>query len=204
MKIAVTGFGAFPGVAVNISESLISAWQTAPPQWGVEVELSVLPTSYQRAGDEVARIVTESRPDLLIMLGVAPMAGTLRIERFALNIDDSKSPDADGDVRMGRAIVAGKAMALSTAIDVASLRDAAVARGLEADVSNHAGTYVCNHAYYRALLAARRRSHRTRVLFIHLPNAVDADKAERIRVLEHCKAAVDGVVRDLIGNAEGA
>lgn len=182
MKLLVTGFGAFPGVPVNASERLVGAWRHDRPDWPFDdMRFEVLPTCYEIAGARISQLLREFQPDLALLLGVATTSGTIRLERFALNIDDSPAPDEAGALRRGLVIAPDGPQALKTPIDLDGLRAALIQEGIDAEISNHAGSYVCNHTYYSALLAASRLDWHCEVMFVHTPGihqiATDQERA---------------------------
>ena len=103
------------------------------------------------------------------MLGVAENRKSIGLERFALNIQDYSIEDNGGHKRVGRKIARNGPDAIATSVDVAKLCQLLRRRGLICDVSNHAGTFLCNEVYYRALNKARKSKHPTNILFVHLP-----------------------------------
>ena len=170
MKLLVTGFGPFPGVPFNSSDALVSGWIRNRPDWHFDdLRFEVLPTAYEAAGTRVAELLREFRPARALLLGVAGADCGIRMERFALNIDDGAAPDEAGQRRQARSIVAGAPDALRTMLDLEQMHGALIDQGVNAEISNHAGAYVCNHAYYCALHAAAAMMPPCKVLFVHLP-----------------------------------
>jgi pyroglutamyl-peptidase len=170
MGALFTGFGAFPGVSVNPTELLIARWQRSLERRPTnQCECYVLPTEYRGSEAAIRDLLDRHNPRLLIMLGVKPSAATISLERYALNIDDSSAPDAAGEIRDGTPISTGGPEALMTSIDLIALRNGMLAREYSIEISNHAGTYVCNHAYYHALNLVESENRPTQVLFVHVP-----------------------------------
>jgi len=169
MRILVTGFGKFPGVAVNTSELVVSRFAADAPGWPFDaMRFEVLPTRYEAAEVLVRELMGEFKPDRVLLLGVAETPTTARLERFALNIDDAASPDEGGVLRKGVTILAGGPAAFATAVDLQRLLADLLEAGVRAEISNHAGSYVCNHVYYTALSEAVAAGA-GQVLFMHVP-----------------------------------
>jgi pyroglutamyl-peptidase len=170
MKLLVTGFGAFPGVPANLTGTLVAEWQNKHPNWPFsEMYFEVLPTSYERAGASVSALIKDLHPDFVLMLGVGDVRAMVQLERFAVNIDDCIVADVFGLVREGLTIASDCPAALKTPIDVSRLRQLLALKDIFSEISNHAGTYVCNHAYFVALREAALVKKPTNVLFAHLP-----------------------------------
>ena len=174
MKLLTTGFGEFPGVPINLTGDLVAEWRENQPNWPFSaMYFEVLPTSYEHAGARVARLIQDLDPDHVLMLGIGGVRGTIQLERFAVNIDDSILADVFGEVRQGLPIASDCPAALMTRTDLVRLRDLLVSKGTLAEISNHAGSYVCNHAYFVALREAALAKKLTRVLFAHLPGGYE-------------------------------
>ena len=170
MKTLLTGFGAFPGVPINPTDLLISGWRLHPERRpSHECECHTLPTEYAASEQAICQLLTRQDPRLLIMTGVKECAPSISLERFALNIDDCVIADATGEVREAREIRLGGPGALTTTVDLGGLRNVMVAREYNIEISNHAGTYVCNHAYYTALDLVQSQRRDTDVVFVHFP-----------------------------------
>jgi len=172
MNVLITGFSPFPGVPTNPTQLLIEDFRLKPPRLiagPIDLAFEVFETEYALAGDRIQTLLQSVKPEFLLLLGVAESHRSFAIERFALNIDDSPSPDAGGDVRRGRRIEKNGPAAYQTKVDVDKLREYLVRDEVHAEISNHAGAYVCNHAYYVALHIVETLRLSTRVLFVHVP-----------------------------------
>ncbi len=164
MAILVTGFEPFGGADINPSADLARALSGT-----VDVAAEILPTSFFGSGPRLLSLMDQYRPSLILMFGVHEEAVRPRLERVALNFDHAEIADNDGDQRQSCPIRDGAALALETSVNVAATREALAARGHTVDISHHAGTYVCNHAYYMALDYLARSKSKTPCLFIHIP-----------------------------------
>ena len=179
MKVLITAFDAFEGIPVNPSALMlegIAALCRDGILTGIETRL--LPTAYESAGRIMSELIGSLEPDVVIATGVAQFRQNITIERVALNLDDADAPDNAGEIRRGSPIDPSGALALKTSCDVAGLSEMLRRAGYRAEVSNHAGTYVCNHVYYCALAAGAGRQ--PVCVFVHVPNAGDAASAWQI------------------------
>jgi len=159
MKILLTGFEPFGALALNPSELVVRALADRP---GI-VASAVLPTVYGQAGDRLMALIERERPDLVLMTGVAAKRAEISLERVALNLEDADKPDNAGVRRGGSFIEPGAPLARATTLDLSPPLAALRARGMPAAISNHAGAFICNHVYYRALGTGIAS------LFVHLP-----------------------------------
>jgi pyroglutamyl-peptidase len=162
--LLLTGFGAFPGVVVNPTERIATAlqgWRT--PGWHVQV--AVLPVAWQRARADVAALVAARDPALIVHLGVAGEAQTLRLEARAVNVLQFRVPDVDGLQPQDGAVVPDAPAEHATDLDVDALVAQLLQQGVAVERSTDAGLYVCNATYFSSLHAFGGH----RVLFVHVP-----------------------------------
>jgi len=166
--VLLTGFEPFGGETTNPSWSTV---QEVARNWGgpekiVAVELPVDFAAVDRALlDALERV----RPDLVICVGQAGGAAALAVERIAINVDDARIPDNHGFQPIDEPVVVGAPAAYFSTLPI----KAAVAElgrlGVPAVVSQSAGTYTCNHVYYR--LMHELEGTDVRGGFVHVPFA---------------------------------
>ena len=113
--------------------------------------------------------------DFALHLGQSSQTGRIELEAIGLNIggEPSQSPDEF------QPLVAGGPAAHRTSLPLA--RWAALLRedGIPAQVSYHAGTYLCNAVLYLSQHLAAEQRLKTRSTFIHLPLAPSQVLGER-------------------------
>ncbi|WP_119419501.1 pyroglutamyl-peptidase I [Desertibaculum subflavum] len=172
MKVVVTGFEPFGEHAENPSR-LIVRRLGAEGVAGFDLVTAELPTVFAAAGAEIRRLLDAHRPDLLLSIGVASNRSVISVERIGLNLDDTALPDNAGFATEARPIVTSGPLALAATLPVLAMRAAIGRLGLPVEVSNHAGTYVCNHVLYAALHHAAAKGHATRIGFLHVPQVID-------------------------------
>lgn len=194
MKILLTGFNSFSGVRVNPSDLVVRAVARQKQPVNVDLITAVLPTEYEAATRKLRGLLRKHRPDAVLCLGVAQRREKISLERVALNLDDEVTPDNGGVVRRGSKIERrGPDLYWSSlpllALERALKRQRNRAR-IEVAISNHAGAFLCNHAFY----IARHETARGRVPvpcgFIHLPG-LRGRKAFRDRQLRGMIQAVE-------------
>jgi pyroglutamyl-peptidase len=197
-RLLVTGFGPFPGTPRNPSAA-IAQRVAASPRWrrlNVETRCVILPTTYGTIGEHLDPAFAEA-PDAVLMIGVAGRARRVRIERRAVNRASLLLPDAAGRRPTGLTLSDGAAARIGRA---APLRVRALLRRhrVRCGISQDAGRYLCNAAYYRALAAP------VPVLFIHIPKPPraarrrTADSVRRLSWEERLAAALADVAIQLL------
>lgn len=166
LKVLITGFEPFGGYSEN------SSWEVAQQVTscgieGAEIVAEQLPVSFARVGEVLRSAIELHTPDLVIMLGQSAVADRIKLERVALNMMDSAMGDNDGVKPDEEPICEGEESALFTSLPIKRLRSAIEAKGINVKISNSAGLYVCNCAYYEALRLCKERA--MQAIFIHLP-----------------------------------
>ena len=167
MKILVTGFDPFGGEKVNPAleavKSLPSVIHVAEIRW-VEI-----PTVFYQSAEVLEAEIVRYQPDVVLCIGQAGGRASLTPERVAINQDDARIPDNDGNQPIDTPIrLDGEAAYFST-LPIKAMVQAIKEVGLPATVSNTAGTFVCNHLMYQALYLADKKFLNMRAGFMHIP-----------------------------------
>jgi pyroglutamyl-peptidase len=168
--VLLTGFDPFGG------ESLNPSWQAVQSLHhkriaGHRVVAAQLPTVFDASLRELARLLGEHRPALVICVGQAGGRAAISLERVAINVNDARIPDNADAQPVDTPVVAGAPSAYFSSLPIKAMLQALQGAGLPAEVSQTAGTFVCNHVFYGLMhqLATRRGFRRTRGGFIHVP-----------------------------------
>ena len=94
------------------------------------------------------------------------MRSAVTPERVAINVDDARIPDNNGCQPVDAPIVPGGPAAYFATVPVKDMVRAIREAGVPSELSNSAGTYVCNHLLYQVLHHA---APGVRAGFIHVP-----------------------------------
>ena len=166
-RILLTGFTPFGNEDVNPSWEAVRVLD-GTPIGGHVVVARLLPTAFAESQRELALLMDEVEPAILLGVGQAGGRSRVSIERVAINVQDARIPDNAGAQPIDVAVVADGPAAYFSTLPIKAMLKALLAAGLPAEVSNTAGTFVCNHVAYLMLhLAALRRD--ARAGFIHIP-----------------------------------
>lgn len=187
--VLLTGFEPFGGEKVNASAEVARHLHGAVIG-GHRVQAAILPCVFGAAITELKRQLRTVRPALVVCLGQAAGRAEITPERVALNVDDARIPDNAGRQPVDRPVVRGGPAAHWSTLPVKAIVHALQGRGIPAAVSQTAGTFVCNHAFY-GLMHALRRQRRVRGGFIHLP--ILPEQARRGQPSLPLEVAVTGV-----------
>ena len=170
ITVLLTGFGPFAGASFNPTTALPGrlAARRRPALAGVKRIAHVFRTSYAAVDRDLPALIARTRPDVVLLFGVATRTNYLRIETRARNARSVLFSDVDGHRPNKIAIANGAAGSLVGGAPHPVLLAALRAKGLPARLSHSAGRYLCNFVYWRALAAAHGRQAPL-VQFIHVP-----------------------------------
>lgn len=169
MKILLTGFDPFGGESTNPSWEAVKELDTS--ELGADVIKLQVPTSFNRAVPSLRVAMEEHRPDVVLCIGQAGGRSALTPERVAINLDDARIPDNDGLQPEEDKILPEGANAYFSNLPLKSMVEAMRNEGLPAEISNTAGTFVCNHLLYGLMRLIETEFPRCRGGFMHVPYA---------------------------------
>ena len=169
-RVLLTGFDAFGGESVNPS------WLAVRTLHGKRIAghrlvAAQLPTVFDASRKELARLLQAHKPAWVIGVGQAGGRGAISLERIAINVNDSRIADNAAAQPIDTPVVAGGPDGYFSTLPIKAMLLALQQAGIAAEVSQTAGTFVCNHVFYALMheLATRRGFKRTRGGFIHVP-----------------------------------
>lgn len=172
--VLLTGFDAFGGASLNPS------WLAVQALDGEEVDGHTLlgaqlPTTFEGSQQALASLLKRYKPVLVVCVGQAGGRSALSIERIAININDASIADNAGQRPLDTAVVPGGPAAYFSTLPIKAMLRALQQAGVSAEVSQTAGTFVCNHVFYGLMhaLATQAGFKRTRGGFIHVPYVPD-------------------------------
>lgn len=167
MKILVTGFDPFGGEKVNPA---LEAVKLLPSEiHGAEVRWAEIPTVFHKSSEVLESEIKRYQPDVVLCIGQAGGRASLTPERVAINQDDARIPDNEGNQPIDTPIRTDGAAAYFSQLPIKAMVQAIKEEGLPATVSNTAGTFVCNHLMYQALYLADKKFPNMRAGFMHIP-----------------------------------
>ena len=166
----LTGFDAFGGDARNPSWLAVQALHGKQVA-GHRVVAAQLPTVFDGSIAALRKLLALHRPALVICVGLAAGRGGLSLERVAINVNDARIADNAGAQPIDTAVVPGGPAAYFSSLPIKAMLLALQAQGVAAEVSQTAGTFVCNHVFYGLmhLLATGRGMRNVRGGFVHVP-----------------------------------
>jgi pyroglutamyl-peptidase len=167
MKILVSGFDPFGGETINPS---IEAVKRLPDTInGVEIIKLEIPTVIGKSIDVLSQAVEKHLPDVVLSVGQAGGRSDITVERIAINIDDCRIKDNEGNQPIDEPIVIDGPDAYFLTLPIKSIVSNLQSQGIPASVSNSAGTFICNHVAYGMAHLAKTKYPNMKTGFIHIP-----------------------------------
>lgn len=166
--ILLTGFEPFDGETTNPSWSAVQELQrtwTGPE----EIRIAELPVDFAVVDDALTRAIDDAQPDIVLCVGQAGGISELHVERVAINVDDARIPDNKGWQPIDEAIVEDGPAAYWSTLPIKAAVAAIREQQISAVVSQTAGTYTCNHVFYRLMHTLQGSDGAIRGGFVHVP-----------------------------------
>ncbi len=162
MRLLLTGFEPFGGETVNPSWEVACAIDADPPP-GVEVTTLRLPVRGQVSFERLIPALASGAHDAWLGLGEAGGRAPLSVERVGINVL------VDGRGAAEQTVIEGGPAAYFSRLPVAEVAAAIARAGVPAQVSNTAGTYICNEVIYVVQHHLAEQERELPSGFIHLP-----------------------------------
>ena len=166
-KILVTGFDPFGGEKVNPALEVI---KLLPKKIGEnEVRILEIPTVYKKSVEKIEKEIESYKPDYVLSIGQAGGRASISIERVAINIDDFRIKDNEGNQPTDEKIYLDGENAYFSTLPIKAIQNEITKNGIPASISNTAGTFVCNHVFYGVRYLVEKKYKGKKSGFIHIP-----------------------------------
>ena len=165
-NVLLTGFDPFGGDTINPSWEAVSRLhgETIADRQVVAVQL---PTTFGGTPRGLRAALRKHTPELVLCVGQAGGRAALSLERVAINVNDARIPDNAGAQPIDTPVVARGPAAYFTTLPIKAMHADLRAAGIPAEISQTAGTFVCNQAFY--VLMHALAGSRVRGGFLHIP-----------------------------------
>lgn len=167
MKILVTGFDPFGGEPIN--PALEAVKKLPETIQGAEIIKLEIPTVFGKSFEVVQSAIEKHQPDVVVNIGQAGGRFTISPERIAINVDDARIPDNEGNQPVDEKIQEDGESAYFTQLPIKAMVSAIKKAGIPGSVSNTAGTFVCNHIMYQVQYLIHKKYPHLKGGFIHVP-----------------------------------
>ena len=197
MKLLLTAFTPFDGEKINPALEAVKLVKDRIVNILI-VKLEV-PTVFGKSIDTVREAIEREKPDFVLSIGQAGGRAEICPERVAINLDDARIPDNEGNQPIDEPIFPDGENAYFSTLPVKAMVEAIRKEGLPSSLSNSAGTYVCNHLMYGVLYYLDKRPG-MKAGFIHVPyipeqvkNKKDIPSLELSEIVRGLEAAITAI-----------
>lgn len=167
MKILITGFDPFGGE--NINPALEAVKKLPDTILGSEIIKLEIPTVFRKSLETIEKNIIKHNPDVVISIGQAGGRFGITPERVAINMDDARIKDNEGNQPIDISIYEDGEPAYFSNLPIKAMVKELNDNGIPASISNSAGTFVCNHVMYGVLYLIDKKHPNIRGGFIHVP-----------------------------------
>lgn len=205
--VLLTGFDAFGGDTLNPSWMAVRALH-GRRLGGHRLVAAQLPTVFDASLAELERLLRLCKPALVLCVGQAGGRAAISLERVAINVNDARIADNAAAQPIDTPVVMDGPAAYFSTLPIKAMLQALQKEGIAGEVSQTAGTFVCNHVFYGLMhhLATRRGFKRVRGGFVHVPWLPGQGQPcmpleEQVRALQVALRAALATPRDIVRGA---
>lgn len=167
MKILMTGFDPFGGESINPA---FEAVKKMPEKIkGVQIIKKEIPTVFQKSIQVLEEAINTYEPDWVICVGQAGGRDKISVEKVAINYDQARIADNEGNQPLNSPIVPGAPTAYFSSLPVQAIAKNWQDHKIPGEISYTAGTFVCNHIFYGLMNLISKNHPNIRGGFIHVP-----------------------------------
>lgn len=177
MRVLISGFEPFANNKINPTVFLVNSLCNL--DFAFDVHGIVLPVSYSKSFQVLECEINKYSPDIVISFGLAEKRENINFEQFAINMMSSKVPDNEGVVYINKLIDLKGEDRLTTSLPVSQMQEVLENNNMSSELSNSAGTYVCNQVMYKTLQQSHNKGFKSG--FIHVPSFDYLNKNELLK-----------------------
>ncbi|RSK26757.1 pyroglutamyl-peptidase I [Bacillus sp. HMF5848] len=132
----------------------------------------LLPVEFSQSANQMISLFDEVKPDVVISLGLAAGRNTITPERIAINCNDGVK-DNSGFIPEDEAIIQEGPVGYFSTLPIRTFVNVLREYGYPAEISNSAGTYLCNNVMYQMLHYISVNQYNCLSGFVHIPASHD-------------------------------
>ena len=175
-KLLLTAFTPFDGERINPA---LEAVKLVKDKIGnLEIVKLEVPTVFGQSIDTVREAIEREKPDFVLSIGQAGGRAEITPERVAINLNDARIPDNEGNQPIDEPVFPDGENAYFSTLPVKAMVEAIREEGIPSSLSNSAGTFVCNHLMYGVLYYLNKRPG-MKAGFIHVPYIPEQTKNKK-------------------------
>ncbi|MGE7874171.1 pyroglutamyl-peptidase I [Bacillus paramycoides] len=166
--VLLTGFDPFGGESIN------PAWEVAKSLHEKTIgEYKIIskqvPTVFHTSIQVLKAYIEELTPEIIICIGQAGGRADITIERVAINVDDARIADNEGNRPVDIPVVEEGPIAYWSTLPMKAIVKRLREEGIPTSVSQTAGTFVCNHLFYGLMHELEKHDKKIKGGFVHIP-----------------------------------
>jgi len=167
-KVLITGFDPFGDDSVNPALEAVKKLAGIVTE-KYEVQVREIPTVFNKSLKYLEKAILQIQPDIVICVGQAGGRSDITVERIAINVNDARIPDNEGNQPVDTPVVEGGPVAYWSTLPIKAMVKEMRDKGIPASVSQTAGTFVCNHLFYGLMHQLAQLNDPPIGGFIHIP-----------------------------------
>ena len=183
MKLLLTAFDPFGGEKINPALEAVKRVQDKIGD--LEIVKLEVPTVFYKSIDTVTNAIEKEHPDVVLCIGQAGGRFDITPERVAININDARIPDNEGNQPLSGPIFEDGENAYFSSLPIKAMVAEIRKADIPASVSNSAGTFVCNHLMYGVLYTIAKKYPSMCGGFMHVPFITSQVVNQRIHQVYH-------------------
>ena len=203
MKVLITGFDPFGGEKINPAWEAVKGIKDIIE--GAKIIKLEIPTVFNKSIEKVKEAMELEKPDIVLCIGQAGGRYDITIERVAIDVDDARIEDNEGNQPIDIPVFEDGENAYFSNLPIKAMVEEIKGQGIPASISNSAGTFVCNHIMYGVLYHINKTYKNMRGGFIHVPfiNEQVLDKKNQPHMpVEHITKALEAAIKAAVINNE--
>ena len=166
--ILITGFEPFGGDTINPALEAVKQLSLLSVE-SVRIITCEVPVVRYDSIATVIKAIEAQHVDAVITVGQAGGRMAITPERVAINVDDYRIKDNAGNQVIDDPVIKGGPAAYLSTLPIKAMVRAMRAGGVPAEVSNTAGTYICNHLFYGVSHYLAGNKSPIKHGFVHIP-----------------------------------
>lgn len=203
MKVLITGFDPFGGEKINPAWEAVKGIKDTIE--GAKIIKLEIPTVFNKSIEKVKEAMELEKPDIVLCIGQAGGRYDMTVERVAINVDDARIEDNEGNQPIDIPVFEDGENAYFSNLPIKAMVEEIKGQGIPSSISNSAGTFVCNHIMYGVLYHINKTYKNMRGGFIHVPfiNEQVLDKKNQPYMpVEHISKALEAAIKAAVINNE--
>lgn len=180
MKILVTAFEPFNNQETNSSLEVLRALES---DHIIKLEI---PTVKEISSEAIIETIKKENPHVVLSLGQAQNRDKISIERIGINVKDYPIKDNEGNQPQDLKIKLLGDVAYFSTLPIKTMQQACLKENIPTEISNTAGTFVCNEVMYTIAHYVIENKLPIRTGFIHVPTTESMDLETMVKAIEIC------------------